>query len=124
MHSGRIFPAISQSKLRPFGKEYGDGSTFIKGRTGPKLAKKGRSKREIADLQRPAGQSLDTVIFGTCKLLAALDWKPLSRAAHSGAKTSVFDAVAKAMVNLKHKPNSYEGARDAYYRVSEKVTHS
>ena len=86
--------------------------------------KKGRSKREIADLQRPAGQSLDTVIFGTCKLLAALDWKPLSRAAHSGAETSVFDAVAKAMVNLKRAPNSYEGARDAYYRVSEKVTHS
>ena len=57
-------------------------------------------------------------------MLAALDWKPLSRAAHSGAKTSVFDAVAKAMVNLKRKPNSYEGARDAYYRVSGKITHS
>ena len=99
-------------------------SRLLKEEQAQNLPKKGRSKRELADLQRPAGQSLDTMIFETCKLLAALDWKPLSRAAHSGAKASVFDAVAKAMMALKRAPNSYEGARDAYYRVSEKVTHS
>ena len=57
-------------------------------------------------------------------MLAALDWKPLSRGAHSSAETSVFDAVADAMKKLKRAPDSYEGARDAYYRVSGKITHS
>ena len=87
------------------------------------LPKKGRPSRAHADLQRSGGQSLDAVIFETCKLLAALGWKPLAHAAHSGAKDSVFDAVAEAMRALRSAPNSYEGVRDAYYRVSEKVAH-
>ena len=87
------------------------------------LPKKGRPSRPLADLQNPAGQSLDAVIFETCKLLAALGWKPLARAAETGARVSVFDAVAEAMNALRGAPSSYEGVRDAYYRVSGKVRH-
>lgn len=77
---------------------------------------KGRPTREQADLQRPGGQSLDAIIFGTCQYLEALGWEPLSRANDTGPETSVFDAVSEALRNRGHSPNSYSGVSQAYYR--------
>ena len=58
---------------------------------------KGRPAREQAALKNPAGQSIDVIIFHTCSTLAALGWKPLSRANETGPRTSIFDAVAEAV---------------------------
>ena len=84
------------------------------------LPKKGRPLRALASLQNPAGQSLDKVVFDTCKLLAALGWAPLARANESGPRVSTFDVVAKAMSEIRRSPNSYSGVKQAYYRVVQK----
>lgn len=80
---------------------------------------KGRPTRAKAALRNPAGQSLDAIIFETCLQLKGLGWTPLSRANETGPRTSVFDAVAEAISANQSRPVSYEGVRDAYYRVSE-----
>jgi hypothetical protein len=79
---------------------------------------KGRPTREQADLQRPAGQSIDAIVYETCLHLKALGWEPLSRANEDGPHTTNFDVVAEALGEHGHHPNSYSGVRAAYYRVS------
>lgn len=79
---------------------------------------RGRPKRteSKADLARPAGQSLDVLVYETCAMLKALGWGPMSRAGE-GTPESVFDAVALAMRACGTPPTSYSGVRAAYYRV-------
>ena len=80
---------------------------------------KGRPTRAQAALRNPAGQSLDAIIFQTCLQLKGLGWTPLARANATGPHASIFDAVAEAISANQPRPVSYEGVRDAYYRVSE-----
>lgn len=80
---------------------------------------KGRPTRDQAALMNPAGQSIDTIIFDTCLILAGLGWKPLARANETGPRASIFDAVAEALSKNQPRPVSYSGVRDTYYRVSE-----